>query len=82
MYYRLRQEARDGTDSFSSVRPLALPARAGFAVEAFPNPLLAAGFLNVFVLPSAPAQVTAWLAATALVLALTCRHLRILFRPA
>ena len=47
VYYRLRQVDRDGTEAFSPVRTLALSALAGFAVEAFPNPLRSADQLNL-----------------------------------
>ena len=78
-YAVLRSSGRPGVFWGGLLLPMVLfPA----VVLGLLNPLLAAGFLNVYVLPSAPAQVTAWLAATALVLALTYRHLRILFRPA
>jgi hypothetical protein len=46
VYYRLRQVDTDGTDTYSAVRTVQVPA-TGFAVEAFPTSLPSGQVLNI-----------------------------------
>lgn len=58
VYYRLRQVDGDGTETFSPVRAVAVSALAGFAVEAFPNPLHRADQLSIAVRTAAAGPAT------------------------
>ncbi|MDO7850258.1 M36 family metallopeptidase [Hymenobacter convexus] len=57
VYYRLRQVDQDGTATFSPVRNLQVPAMAGFAVQAVPNPSHDAVSLTIRTGTAGPATV-------------------------
>ncbi len=57
VYYRLRQVDRDGTASYSPVRPVQVPAGADFAVQAYPQPFTTTLSLFIRTAAAGPANI-------------------------